>query len=125
MVFSSASCHHCSALEAWAQTEVCAEMGNLAQEENGSKPRTKANSPTLHIALLTFICFSFLIKVDQHIDYVNRVHHIMYTTVNTYFIHVYIIYEYTAGFLLCLPSNTWHERLPALREKTLPPSSGS
>lgn len=49
----------------------------------------------------------------------------MYTIILKYLIHVYIICEYTAGFLLCLPSNTWHEQQPALHEQTLPPSSGT
>lgn len=78
VVFSRASCQICSALEAWAQREGCAQTGNSTLEETGSEPRTKSNSLTLYrytspLLHSTYVCFTFLINVAQHTDYVKSI----------------------------------------------------
>ena len=96
----------------------------LSQEQRPTHQLFSKTIFLLYFALLMFVFF-FFIKANQHIDYVNGVPDINVYPNNRHFIYVYIICEYTAAFLLCLPSNTWDEHQLALHEGTLPPSSGS
>lgn len=76
VVFSRAFCQVCSALEAWAQREGCAQMGKwlrkgraLSQEQRPTQSLSSNITFLLYFAPLTFLCFPFLTKIDQCIDH--------------------------------------------------------